>query len=370
MANLTPRYEGAKTGANLTGATGESNRTFTLSFSNYHSMIELLVQGAPQHEGLDYNVGSNVITFLNPIFDDYVISIRYFTTDTSAIVTSGYAYVSTTDVYRASGITSAEISAADVTNQILRAETIICRMTKNIYWKINLTAQTVTSAANTSVTQTGAGWTINDYANQYIWVYSGTGVGQLRTIVSNTASAITVDRAWTTNPSTDSLFKVFYVPTDFSPYKDEQLTGSGFDHMYLPNYPVKTIEGLAVGETPVTVTPSKLYLWEGTGRIQFKTSAEVASFSNTYPQEVDVQYWYGVDNLPYDIKRLVELHAAIQILAQQMGGTFDDPSSVVLPEASITVGQAYINIRSSLETLKEEYVELLKNVKIWPVFAY
>ncbi len=52
-----------------------------------------------------------------------------------------------------------------------------------------------------------------------------------------------------------------------------------------------------------------------------------------------------------------------------MGGTFDDPSSVTLPEATVVVGQAYINIRSSLETLKEEYMALLKTVKVWPHFG-
>jgi hypothetical protein len=139
--------------------------------------------------------------------------------------------------------------------------------------------------------------------------------------------------------------------------------------MYLPYYPVKKIETLAIGYTPTTVTPSNLYLWEKTGKIQLKSTAEASLFSATYPQEVDITYWYGVDHLPQDIKRLVELHTAFQILGQQMGGTFDDPSSVSLPEATVTVGQAYINIRSSLETLKEEYTELLKTVKIWPVFG-
>jgi hypothetical protein len=52
-----------------------------------------------------------------------------------------------------------------------------------------------------------------------------------------------------------------------------------------------------------------------------------------------------------------------------MGGTFDDPSSVSLPDMTVSVGQAYINIRSSLETLKEEYNELLKTIKVYPVFA-
>lgn len=371
MTTLTPRYDGARTGADCaTGTDGQSNRTYLLLTNNYYSMIELLVQGAPQHEGIDFTVANDTITFLNPILDVYVLSIRYFTSDTATIVTAGYAYVTTTEVYRTSGISASEVSVVDVTNQIAAAEVIICRMTKNIYWKNNLNAQSVTSAGNTTVVQMGAGWTVNDFRAQYIWVYSGVGIGQIREIESNTSDTITVTRAWGTNPDNTSLFKIFYVPTDFNPYKYETYDGNGQNTFYLPYYPVKYVESLSIGYVPVVVNPTLLWLIEKTGKIQFKPTCPTQYFSNVYPQEVTIGYWYGVDNLPYDVKRLVELHAAIQILAQQMGGTFDDPSTVTLPEMSVSVGQAYINIRSSLETLKEEYTELVnKYIRIYPVFG-
>jgi hypothetical protein len=371
LTTLTPRYDGARTGADCSGNDGESNRTYLLLSNNYYSMIELLVQGAPQHEGIDFTVANDTITFLNPIFDVYVLSIRYFTSDTATIVTAGYAYVTTTEVYRTSGISATEVSVVDVTNQIAAAEVIICRMTKNIYWKNNLNAQSVSSAGNTTVVQTGAGWTVNDYKGQYIWVYSGVGSGQVREIASNTSDTITVTRAWGTNPDNTSLFKVFYVPQDFNPYKNESYDGNGMNYLFLPYYPVKYVESLSIGyTTPVSVTPSYLWLWEKTGKIQLKPSAQAQVFGRAYPQEVSIGYWYGVDHLPYDVKRLVELHAAIQILAQQMGGTFDDPSTVTLPELTVSVGQAYINIRSSLETLKEEYNELInKYIRVYPVFG-
>lgn len=370
MTSLTPRYE-SSLGSSCTGTDGTVGRTLTLSFTDYYSTIEFLKQGAPLHETLDYSVSGSTVTFNVIVWDSDVLSLRYFTSDGSVIVTAGYGYVTTTDVYRASGITSTEISTSDVSAQILRAETIICRMTKNIYWKINLDNQSATSATANTIVKTAAAWAINDLVGQYVWVYSGTGSTQLRKIISNTADTITVDRDWTTtNPDNTSKFKVFYVPADFNPYVSDSYDGNGLRYLYLPYYPVKKIESLTVGQTPVTITVTNLYLWEKTGKIQFKQGAEASVFSNSYPQEVTASYWYGVDNLPQDIKRLVELHASIQILAQQMGGTFDDPSSVSLPEATVTVGQAYINIRSSLETLKEEYTELLSTVKIWPQFAF
>jgi len=369
MTALTPRYESI-TGASCSGTDATTNRAYTLANSDYYSVIEVLKQGAPLHETLDFTISGGVITFLVTVWDADVISLRYFTSDAVTLVTAGNAYCTTTEVYRTSGITSSEIGTTDVSNQIAESETIICRMTKNIYWRIVLDAQTASSGGNSTITVTGAGWTVNNYANLYVWVYSGTGSVQLRKILSNTSDTLTVDRDWTTtNPAVNSKFKVFYVPTDFNPYVDEVYDGSGLTYQFLPLYPVKKVETLAVGATPTTVATTNLYLYEKTGKIQLKSAAETSVFSKTYPQEVDITYWYGVDHLPLDIKRLVELHTSIQILGQQMGGTWDDPGTVSLPEATISVGQAYINIRSSLETLKEEYVELLKTVKIWPVFA-
>jgi hypothetical protein len=367
--DLTPRYEGIL-GSNCTGTDGTANRTYVLTNANYYSVIEFLKQGAAMHETIDYTISGNTVTFIVIVFDSDVIGLRYFTSSGSAVVSAGYGYVSTGDVYRASGITSTEISTADVSNHILIAENIICRLTKTIYWRIVFDKQLATSGAAGTITKTGAGWTVNDLTDLYVWVYSGTGSTQIRKIVSNTADTITVDRNWTTtNPNNTSYFKIFYVPADFNPYVDAVYDGNGLTYMYLPNYPVKKVETLAIGKTPVTVTPSSLYLWEKTGKIQTMTTAEATYFSGIYPQEIDITYWYGVDHLPNDIKRLVELHTAFQILGQQMGGTFDDPGSIGLPEVNISVGQAYINIRSSLETIKEEYTELLKTVKIWPTFA-
>ena len=368
MTNLTPRTESI-TGTSLSGSTGDSNRTYTLAYTNYYSTIEILVQGSPQHETLDFTITGGVITFINAILDEYVISLKYFTSDTSTTISTGYGYCTTSDVYRTSGITSTEISTSDVSNQILEAETFVCRLTKNIYWKINLDKQTATSGAASTITVATSSWTVNDYADQYVWIYAGTGIGQLRKIDSNDATTLTVDRAWTTNPDNTSKFKVFYVPSDFDPYKDEHLDGNGQKYMYLPYYPVKVIEGLAIGYTPTTVTTSYVYLYEKTGKIQLGPNAQVGYFSRAYPQEVDIQYWYGVDHLPYDIKRLVEVRASINILVQQMGGTFDDPSTVGLPEFNISIGQAYINIEGTVRRLQEEYNQLLQTVKIWPVFG-
>lgn len=371
MASLTPRYE-AILGSACTGTDGALNRTVVLANTDYYSVIDFVKQGTSLHESLDFTISGDTVTFLVAIFDIDVIGLRYFTSEGTAViaVATGLGYVSPDDVYRTSGVTSAEISATDVTAHILRAENVLCRITKNIYWRIVLDAQIATAGGASTITKASAGWTVNVYAGLYVWLYSGTGSVQIREIVSNTSDTLNLDRAWTTtNPASGALFKVFYVPTDFEPYIYEAYDGNNRNHFYLPYYPVKKVETLSIGENPVVVNPNNIYLWEKLGKIQFKSSAEAQVFSANYPLEVSIRYWRGVDHLPYDIKRLVELQAAFQILGQQMGGTFDDPSSISLPEVNISVGQAYINIRSSLQTMKEEYNDLLNHIKVWPVFA-
>jgi hypothetical protein len=370
MANLTPKSEGI-TGTNCTGTDGTTGRTYTLTNLNYYSVINFIKQGVDLHEGDDFTISGGIVTFNILVWDTDLISLRYFVTDTSAIVVAGYSYTSTANVYMTAGISTSVVASADVTNHILRAETEICRLTKNIYWNIVLDAQCASSGGNNTISKTGSAWATNDFVGLYVWVYSGTGSVQLRKIISNTSDTITTDRNWTTtNPDNTSKFKVFYVPADFTPYISDLYDGNNLNYFYIPYYPVKKVEALSIGYTTlVSVTPSNLYLWEKTGKIAFKTTAEAQLFDATYPMEINLSYWYGVDNLPYDIKRLVELRCALQVLAQQMGGTYNQPSSVTLPEATIAIGQASVNIKNTMEVLQAEYDSLLKQVKIWPQFG-
>lgn len=65
-----------------------------------------------------------------------------------------------------------------------------------------------TSATGTTITSTGAGRTTNEDANRLIRVTSGPGKGEIRTISSNTTDTWTVSAAFTTTPTTASLFEV------------------------------------------------------------------------------------------------------------------------------------------------------------------
>jgi hypothetical protein len=75
-----------------------------------------------------------------------------------------------------------------------------------------LTTGTATSAGATSITQSGAGWSPNQFAGMVLEVTAGAGAGQSREIVSNTDSTLTLSSEWlpNQNPANGSQFRIQY----------------------------------------------------------------------------------------------------------------------------------------------------------------
>jgi hypothetical protein len=62
--------------------------------------------------------------------------------------------------------------------------------------------------ASTLTGQVGVAWSTNQWANYQIRITAGTGVGQIRTISSNTGTVITNASAWTINPDATSVYAI------------------------------------------------------------------------------------------------------------------------------------------------------------------
>jgi hypothetical protein len=58
------------------------------------------------------------------------------------------------------------------------------------------------------LTNSAKTWATNQWANSQIHISAGTGLGQIRTISSNTATVITVSSAWTTAPDATSVYSI------------------------------------------------------------------------------------------------------------------------------------------------------------------
>lgn len=69
-------------------------------------------------------------------------------------------------------------------------------------------AGTATAGASTTLTNSGKSWTTNQWTNYQVRITSGTGIGQVRQIASNTATVLTVSSAWTTAPDATSVYAI------------------------------------------------------------------------------------------------------------------------------------------------------------------
>lgn len=67
---------------------------------------------------------------------------------------------------------------------------------------------TATAGASTTLTNSAKTWTTNQWTNYQVRITAGTGMGQTRTIASNTGTVLTVSVAWTTNPDATSQYAI------------------------------------------------------------------------------------------------------------------------------------------------------------------
>jgi hypothetical protein len=67
---------------------------------------------------------------------------------------------------------------------------------------------TATAGAASTLTNSAKAWATNQWANSQVRITAGTGLGQIRTVASNTATVLTVSAAWTTNPDATSQYSL------------------------------------------------------------------------------------------------------------------------------------------------------------------
>ncbi|MCK9563524.1 MAG: hypothetical protein M0R02_12495 [Bacteroidales bacterium] len=84
---------------------------------------------------------------------------------------------------------------------------------------------TATAGTSTTLTDSGATWTVDEYAGFAVVITAGTGVGQARRVTANTATELTVTPAWATTPDATSEYSITLGTFDYTP------VDSGFESL-------------------------------------------------------------------------------------------------------------------------------------------
>ncbi len=266
-------------------------------------------------------------------------------------------YCSTNDLYRMAGINNTVISAADAAEFILDAEVEVDRITFTTYWAKE-EEEDVVSATDDTVTVSGTPFASDDYVGDWVWVYSGTGANQVKKIESHTDAVITVEEDWDTNPDNTSKIRVIHAGHDI--FKIDTKVGNGKPKDFSERWPIRFLTSVTVDD--VTVTTSAVII-SSSGGLTLGTDAEVTSWRTQLDPLNSVQYAYGVYPVPREVKTLTAIKSAILALGAQMGGTYNVPSTYTLPEGSVTVGQAYINIAETIKKLEAREKDLIKRIR-------
>jgi hypothetical protein len=143
-------------------------------------------------------------------------------TNTNQVTLSGFSFSSSTvgfRVYR--GLNPSQLLLIDSSTSVAGNYTDSGATTQlvgppdqnynhaNVYWRLELQPEEpVTSASATTIGNSTLGMLTNDFAGSLVRITRGKGATQERSIVSNTATTLTVKPAWTVTPDTTSFFSV------------------------------------------------------------------------------------------------------------------------------------------------------------------
>lgn len=134
--------------------------------------------------------------------------------------------------------------------------------------------------------------------------------------------------------------------------------------IFLDKRPIQSITSMVsydkTDTAVITWTSDDYWIDLDIGTIRLKTK-EFAQQNH----RVKIVYTYGYEIVPTNIKNLVGNIAAMRIITQQIGGTYDDVTSYSLPSGvSIGVGEPYTNMREALTRLEKANTEILKAIGV------
>lgn len=114
---------------------------------------------------------------------------------------------------------------------------------------------TASAGAASTLTDSTRSWEVNLFARRMVAIVSGTGAGQYRYVVSNTATILTVDAAWTINPDTTSEYEISGLWSDVASAGSTTTitagTGTPWTASQWIGQQVRAVAGTGAGQTSV-----------------------------------------------------------------------------------------------------------------------
>ena len=188
-----------------TTTTLTTNRTIVRSMSG--NRVRVIAGTGVGYEGTvsGNTLGTNAVVTVTPAsgvafdattqYQIYSGSMWFFNSGTVAVGFSVYDIA--TNTWTAKSVTGIPV-AWGTTGQLI--STISAAKT--------FASGTATAGAATTLTNGAKAWATNMWANYQVRITGGTGIGQIRSIASNTGTVLTVSAAWTVNPDATSVYAI------------------------------------------------------------------------------------------------------------------------------------------------------------------
>lgn len=287
-------------------------------------------------------------------------------------MTNKVYYCNEDDVRRLLGLDSTAISDKDTIEFIKIAQEEVDSLTHTTFLTIQDKGTAASATADTLV-DSNKSWTADEWnaeadliGGYMVYIYSGTGAGQVRTIIDNDATSLTVSPDWTTTPDNTSLYRIFK-----NTYVDETFDGDGSGVYFTQQYPILgNVLNMTIDSTDVT--PSTLYKTASQGKLQLSHESEVLYYTDTYPLLCNVKYFYGAYPADQLVRDICSVSAAIILATYMIGGTYTFVTSYSVPDMSVNKGVPYPHFNTAIAKLEAKRTWLLKNIlnKITrPMFA-
>lgn len=143
----------------------------------------------------------------------------------------------------------------------------------------------------------------------------------------------------------------------------ETYLGDDTNELFLLHYPIISLTTLTINGD--SVTPANVDVWKNIGKLILTDDAEESKFlSNLFGERtISVTYAYGESTAPSYVKRLIECLAALMLLTNQTGGTYDDVTSYSLGGLEASVGEPWVNINATVKYIEKEVDRLMSHIR-------